>query len=126
MIHQIHTPSDIDPPPYPHEMFAAKSISMFFNSDVTFIKRSNTAKSADLLISNVIWEVKSPIGNSKRTMQNNLRTADNQSQNIIINLARCRMPPARAISRINNELQKANKIKRLLVVLKNGKTIVLK
>lgn len=126
MIHQIHTPIDIDPPPYPHEMFAAKAVSRYFNIDVTFVKRSNTAKSADLKIQNKIWEIKSPIGDGKRTMQNNLRVADDQSPNIVINLVRCRMRPDKAISRIRHELNKANKIKHLLIVFKNGKVMVMK
>lgn len=126
MTHLIYEPSGMDKSPYPHESFAAKAVSDYLDTDVFFIKRSNTTKSPDLLIGNVIWEIKSPIGNGKRTMQNNLRIADNQSPNIIINLVRCKMPQAKALSRIKYELGKANKIKRLLVVLKNGKVITLK
>lgn len=112
--------------PYPHEEFAAKAVSKFFNTKIDFIKRSNTAKSADLLINNIIWEVKSPIGNGKRTMQNNIRTADDQSPNVIINLARCKMRTNVAINRIRYELSRANKVKHLLVVCKNGKVIKIK
>ena len=126
MKRQIHTPTNMDPPPYPHEMFAAQAMSKFFNADVTFVKRSNAAKSADLKVGNIVWEIKSPIGDGKRTMQNNLRTADDQSPNIIINLARCKMNPDRAIRKIRYELGKANKIKRLLVIYKSGKVITLK
>ena len=93
---------------------------------MAFVKKNNTAKSADLKIKNQIWEIKSPTGNSKRTMQNNLRDADDQSPNIIINLVRCKMPPEKAISRLNFQLKKAHKVKRLLVILKSGKVVVLK
>ena len=123
---QVHTPSDISKDPYPHEMFAARAVSNYFNVDVTIIKRSNIAKSADLLIKNVIWEIKSPIGDGKRTIQNNLRKADDQSVNVIINLARCKMRPSKAIGKIRYELSRANKIKQLLVVCKSGEVIKLK
>lgn len=126
MNHQVITPTNIYPPPYPHEMFAAQALSVYFDADVSFVKRNNTAKSADLRIGNIIWEIKSPIGDSKRTMQNNLREADDQSPNNIINLFRCKMKSDKAISRLQYELKKANKIKRLLVVKKNGKILVLK
>lgn len=126
MTHQIHIPINMKPTPYPHEMFIAQVMSNYFDTDVTFIKRSDTAKSADLKIKNTIWEIKSPIGDGKRTMQNNLRTADDQSPNIIINLVRCKMAPYKAVSRIRHELNKANKIKRLLVVFKDGKVLLLK
>ena len=116
----------MDPLPYPHEMFVARVVSSFFNADVTFVKRNQNAKSADLKIGNIIWEIKSPIGDGKRTMQNNLRLADDQSPNIIINLVRCKMRPDRAVGRIRYELRKANKIKRLLVVFKNKTVLVMK
>lgn len=126
MKHQIHTPTELDPPPYPHEVFAAKVVSSFFGVDVTFIERNHNAKSADLRIGNIIWEIRSPIGDSKRTMQNNLGSADNQSPNIIINLVRCRMRPDGAVGRIRHELGKANSIKRLFVIFKNGTVLVMK
>ena len=125
-MYQVRTPSDIGLDPYPHEMFAARAVANYFHTDVSLIKPNNVAKSADLLIKNVIWEIKSPIGDGKRTIQNNLRTADNQSPNVIMNLVRCKMHPDRAMNRIRYELGKANKIKQLLVVHKNGKVIRLK
>lgn len=126
MMRRIRNSPDIGRDPYFHERFAARAASAYFDTDVTFIKRSNTAKTADLLIGNIIWEIKSPIGNGERTMQNNLRAADDQSPNIIINLTRCKMPQSKAISRIRYELKKANKVKRLLVVCKDGVVLKLK
>ena len=126
MKYKIIIPPEINYNPYPHEMFAARAMVAYFNTNVIFQKRFDTAKSADFKINNVIWEVKSPIGDGKRTMQNNLRIADGQSKNIIINLVRCKMRTERALIRLRYELKKANNIKRLLVVLKNGKVLVLK
>lgn len=126
MKHRIIIPLEINHNPYPHEMFAARAMVDYFSTNVIFQKRYDTTKSADFKINNTVWEVKSPIGDSKRTMQNNLRIADGQSQNIIINLVRCKMKTERALSRLQYELGKANNIKRLLVVLKNGKVLVLK
>lgn len=126
MIHQIHIPTDMKPMPSAEEMLVARVLADYFKSDVKFIKRSNIAETADLKIKNVIWEIKSPLGDGKRTMQNNLRKADNQSPNIIINLSRCKMPMQRAVSRIKHELNRANSIKRLIIITKAGIVIVLK
>ena len=123
MTHHVYIPTNMGQSPYPHEIFAAKAISIYFDADATFVKRNNTAKTADLRIKNTVWEIKSPIGDGKRTMQNNLRAADDQSPNVIINLARCKMNSIKAVSRIRYELGKANKIKRLLVVYKNGDVV---
>lgn len=126
MIPQICIPSDLSPPPCPHEIFVARAMASYFKTNVVFVRRSNIAKSADLKIKNAIWEVKSPIGDGKRTIQNNLRAAAKQSPNIVINLARCKMPTSKAINRIQHELHGANGIKRLLVIHKNGRISVMK
>ena len=54
MMRQIHIPSDVNPHPYSHELFAARAVSNYFDTDVTFIKRSDTAKTADLKIRIVV------------------------------------------------------------------------
>lgn len=126
MSYKVYIPPGINYEPYPHEKFAARIMAKYFNADVIFIKKHDTAKSADLKIENRIWEIKSPIGDGKYTMQNNLRDADGQSSNIVINLVRCKMSPEKAISRLNFQLKKAHKVKRLLVILKSGKVVVLK
>ena len=124
--HQVHIPTNLDVEPSGLETSAAKIIANHLHLDITIIKRNPNAHIADFLIDNQIWEHKAPMGNGKRTMQNNLRCADNQSPKIIIDLRRCKMHPARAISRLKYELTKANNVKRLLVITKSKKVIELK
>lgn len=123
---QIHIPTAISPTPSPQEMLVAQIISEYFDSDITFIKRHNNTKTADIRFKNMAWEIKSPLGNGKRTMQNNLRSANSQSPNIIISLTQCKMHSNQAISRIKYELSKANTVKHLIVIKKDKKIIVLK
>ena len=44
------------------------------------------SKSPDLYVlkTNILWELKSPTGNEKHTIQNNLRETDGQSDNVIL------------------------------------------
>lgn len=71
-----------------------------------------------------VWELKSPLGNGKRTISNNLRDASHQSENIILDLTRCKMNNMRAISRIHGFFNSGDaKIKRLLVIDKGKKVI---
>ena len=109
-----------------HEKNALEALETYFNVKITPIKKNNNVKTPDFLIKNVIWELKSPKGNGKRTMQNNLRDADDQSPNIIMDLSRCKMNDLRAISRIKDQLKQANKIKRLIVIKKSKKVVVIK
>lgn len=125
MAYHLHISSDIKPEPSDHEISAALILSEYFQTDITFIKRSHM-HTADFLINGQVWEHKSPTGDGKRTMQNNLRKADDQSTCIVMDLRRCKMRPDQAINRIRYELAKANKIKRLIVIQKNRRILELK
>ena len=123
---ELHIPNNIVPYPMEYEISAAMLLMNFFDSDVTFIKRTPNSKMADFKILDQIWELKSPIGDSSRTIQNNLRKANKQSSNIIIDLRRCKMRDLQALNRIKYGLSKVNSIKRMIVIKKNGDIIVLK
>lgn len=124
--HQLHISSAIKPYLEAREISAAMIMAQYFRSDVTFIKRNSHAKTADFKIGGVVWEVKSPVGDGKRTVQNNLRSAEEQSPNIVMDLRRCKMHIRKAESRIRYELARAHKIKRLIIISKTGKVIEVK
>ena len=124
MQNNVIIPPDIFPYPEPHEISAAVILANHFKTTVTFRKRQNQLHTADYLIHNQIWEIKSPKGSGKRTMQNNLRDANLQSQNIIIDLRRCGLTQTQALSRIHEYLGiNRNGIKRILVITKT-KTVI--
>lgn len=122
---KIIIPSDIKPYPSDHEISAALLLAKYFNTNVTFIKRSHL-HTADFLIKNQPWEHKSPTGNSKRTIQNNLRKADHQSPRVVIDLRHSKISETQAINRIQFILSKTHKIKHLLVITKSNKILALK
>ncbi|TAH32900.1 hypothetical protein EYC58_01965 [Candidatus Saccharibacteria bacterium] len=73
------------------------------------------------------WEIKNIKGNSKRTIQNNLRAADDQSQNVIISLLETKMTQTQALGRIREFYAVGPvKIKRLLLITKEQKVLVIK
>lgn len=116
----------VEPAPAKYEISAAEILAEYFCMNVKMVKRMPDAKTADLRIKGGFWELKSPVGDGKRTIQNNLRKADNQSSNVVIDLRRCKMHEARALSRIKYEIAKASSIKRLLVITKRGKVLEIK
>jgi hypothetical protein len=121
-------PTNVKPYPEDHEVSAAAILADHFQSDIIFAKRHLNSPTADLRVATtgIAWEVKSPKGNSKRTIQNNLRLADNQSENVVMDMRRSKMYYGTALSRIRHELGKAHKIMRLLVITKTGSVIVIK
>ncbi|MDR1338341.1 MAG: hypothetical protein LBJ73_04940 [Rickettsiales bacterium] len=79
----------------------------------------------DLLMDGQYWEIKSPCGNSKRTVENNFRKAQKQSENIIFDLRRIGLDEKVAISKIKREfsLQHGNKIQRIMIITKDSKIL---
>lgn len=109
--------------PYDFEMSAAILIAEYFKTDVIFL-RPTPLKSPDLLVGNQIWELKSPIGNSKNTIHNIFVTARHQSYNIIIDLRRCKMNEIKAQARIRDAFNKRRKVKcQLKIISKSGKML---
>lgn len=112
----------ITPPPSIQEISAAQIIMKFLQTNVYFVQRS-PLKTADLKINGAYWEIKSPIGGSKRTIQNNLREASRQSSNVIIDLRRCKMPTTSALARIRYILRQNHSIKKLIAILRDEKSL---
>ena len=87
--------------------------------DISFIHVSNMP-TPDILMDGVAWEIKSPIGSGKRTIENTLRTALKQSENIILDLTRIKMSEENCNREIRKQLKKTNQIKRLMVINKDS------
>lgn len=124
--YQIIYSKNLTDKPKPHEKHAAQIIANYFKTSIIFLKH-NDFSSPDLNIKGTIWEIKSPIGDGKRTISNNLRLSSHQSSNIILDLSRCKMHQTRAISRAKSYLKtdSHHSIRHLLIITKTGKVIVI-
>ena len=123
--YKIHIEEDGKSNPRPHELAAAQIIAQHFGSDVIFLRRLSS-KTPDLYIlkTNIRWELKSPEGSGKHTIQNNLRNASRQSENIILDLRRSKLAEKQAISRTNEFVKNEHsKIKRLKIITKQNRII---
>ncbi|MDR0955911.1 MAG: hypothetical protein LBM73_02150 [Candidatus Nomurabacteria bacterium] len=129
MKYNLITPVDLSPPPNFYELAVARIMAKLARSDVKFVRRgSNTTPDIYIVKTRRYWEIKNIEGNGKRTIQNNLRKASGQSKNIIISLLKpkCKMSTLTAIGRIKTELNRANDIKRIILITKDQETIALK
>ncbi|MBO4276345.1 hypothetical protein J5868_01395 [Candidatus Saccharibacteria bacterium] len=103
-----------------HEERIAKIVANYFESDIVFLKRYSS-KTPDLYVlkTNLRWELKSPQGGGKHTIQNNLRATDGQSENVILDLSRAKMTDEQGISRAREFVKgEHSRIKRLKVLTK--------
>ena len=124
----VHVEDSKDSKPRPHEDRAAKIIANLLKSDIIFIRRFQS-KTPDLYIlrTNTRWELKSPIGGSKHTIQNNLRNTDGQSENVILDLTRAKLTDRQGISRAREFLRTENsRIKHLKILTKKNELIDIK
>ncbi len=122
MKYEVIIKTDLKDRPKDHELSAAFILADYFKSDVIFL-RPQTDKTPDVEVSGTKWEIKSPKGNGKKTIDNNFRTARKQSRNIVIDLRRIKMHQNKVTARINFFLSTPHNFKRVLVVAKSKKVI---
>lgn len=110
--------------PEKHEL-ATANIFTRLGKDVEFLAPSQTkkAKTPDVIIDGVIWEMKSPIGNSKYTIQNQFKRAAHQARNLIFDSRRTKLPSKYIEKEITKQMSLRKSIKKLKLITKSGRVI---
>lgn len=122
--YEVIVKTDLADLPKAHELSAALILAYHFKTDVTFL-RPKYARTPDVEVNGVKWEIKSPMGNGKRTIDNNFNEARKQSKNIVIDLRRIKMHQSKANARIKFYLSTSHQFKCVLVIAKNKKITVI-
>jgi hypothetical protein len=103
-----------------HEKMAVDFLATKIGNDITFLvpERRKGARTPDIEMDSLRWEIKSPTGKSSRTIENNLRIAIKQSPNIVIDLRRMdgRIPTSKLLKEVEHRFNDAKSIKRLIVI----------
>ena len=126
MNYRIYLPGAVDRPPSAVELSAATILADHFKMDVHFEARHGSLKTADFRIGGTLWELKSPLGRGKRTIQNNLRKANQQCVNIVIDLRYCKINEKQAVQRVRYEVLRMTSIKKVLVITKDIRVLAIK
>ena len=95
---------------------------------VIFLKPSNIQDSntPDICMDGLEWEMKSPIGSSRRTIRRNLHKASKQSRNIIFDLSRIGISEEDCIRELRNAFKTSNHIRNMLIITKEQELITLR
>jgi len=119
--------SSLDTPPNEHEFLTAKFLSNLGN-DIVFIalNRRRGAKTPDIIMNGVDWEIKCPRGCSSRTIENNFRAAVQQSGNIIFDLRHTPLPDENCIRELQREFAPRKFAKKMIIITKKQKIIDIK
>lgn len=112
--------SQLNTPPEKHELACAKFFAEL-GKDIVFLKPSSIPNlhTPDILMDGLEWEIKTPIGSSRRTIEENFRKAVKQSRNIIFDLRNINLPQAQCISKLEQEFNLRPYLNNLYVICKN-------
>lgn len=111
--------------PRPHEITAAEILADYFQRNAYFLPES-VLNAADIRIGNIEWEIKSPLGNGKYTIQHQLQRALKQSRNIVFDARRTKTPSSKVLHELEKQCRQTKSIRRLLLITKNKKVLVIK
>ena len=116
--------SRLNNPPEKHELATAKYFSEM-GKDITFIEPSNIPQvhRPDIQMDGIEWEIKAPVGKSKRTIEQNFRQAIKQSQSIIFDLRRINVPETECLKQLERHFKTRSDIKRLWIIKINGELV---
>ena len=80
---------------------------------------------ADLRFMNLEWELKSPTGSGRRTIEKNLRKALRQSTNVMLDLSRIAIAEDKCLLYLQNHIKNFRELKRLIIITKDQKILKL-
>ena len=127
--YNIIRPVGLKPAPDKYEEKVAELCAKWFHSDIAFVLRSgHTTPDIKVLKTGQFWEIKNIKSDGKHTIEDNLRKANKQADNLIVSLLRSSTKDyARTESRIRYVLKNTNvKFTGVLLVTKAGKVVDIK
>ena len=119
VVRNVIVPTNVNPYPERFEIEAASIIAEYMDADAVFLAR-NMAKTPDIVIKNIEWEIKSPLGKGKHVIEDQIKRASTQSLYIIIDARRCKLHMAKIRSHLKLQVSVRPKIKQVLLINKQG------
>ena len=122
---QVVIPVNHPNPPVTHEIDAAFTLARHYKCVVEFLVPVDDykRKTPDIVMLGTEWEIKSPTGNSKYTIQKQFRRASKQAKNIIIDTRRTKLKDDNIEKAIIIELKKRSNIKKVILINKKEKVL---
>ena len=100
-----------------HE-YATVKLLLNTGLDVELVPTSQVKgmRTPDISINGILWEIKSPTGNGKNTLKHTLQNASHQSNNVIVDLRRCKLPQEQAIKDLEQRFNLSKRIRRMKII----------
>ena len=117
-------PKDIVRNPEKHEITATKILANYFKVNIVFVKKNNNIKTTDIDINGRIWEMKSPTGCGKHTVQHQFNRARKQSSFIILCSRRTKISDSSFKKQCLKHFKESSYFKGLIIISKTGEIIL--
>jgi hypothetical protein len=116
---QVIIPAGHPNPPEPHEIEAAWLLARHYQCTVEFLIPIDgfKVKTPDFQMLGLLWELKSPVSDSKRRcVSGQFDRASDQSKNIVFDARRTKLEDEFLLKRIDYELSKRKSVKRVIFI----------
>ena len=90
-----------------------------FNVELIPPKQLKGARTPDLRMDGLEWEMKAPTSNGKYTIEHSFRSALKQSPNIIFDMRNSKIPQDKAISELERRFNDFKKVQKLIIITKH-------
>jgi hypothetical protein len=122
---KVITPVDLRKPLEDYEIDAANILARHYKCDVEFIVPIDDykRKTADILMQGAMWEIKTPEGASKYTIQKQIRRASKQAKNIVIDTRRTKLSDIRIEKDVQTEINRRHNIRKVILINKFDKIV---
>lgn len=81
------------------------------------------ARTPDIYMDGLAWEMKSPKSNGKYTIEHSFRSALKQSPNIIFDIRNSKIPQTKCIAEIERRFNDFTKVKRVIIISRRNKLL---
>jgi hypothetical protein len=118
----------ITPPPEEHEVSAAWILARHYSCTIEFLKPLGGYRmhTPDFVMMAVEWELKSPLGDKRRTIRNNLDLAKEQSPNIVIDTRRTKLRDDWIEAELRRQIKIKKRIYRIIMISKDERVVEIK
>ncbi|MDR0652621.1 MAG: hypothetical protein LBG12_04870 [Synergistaceae bacterium] len=119
---QVIIPTGQPKPPEPHEVDAAWILARHYSCTVVFLIPVDDykRKTPDIVMQGLEWEIKSPTGNSKNTIDRQLKRAVKQSKNLVFDGRRTALSDSDIEKIVALEMTKRGSIRKVIFITKLG------
>ena len=107
------------------ELEAARILANFYKTDVRVLSPSKEymVKTADFVIDNKAYELKSPITKNVKSIEKIIKHATQQSKYLIIDIRKTKISEKRMIAICENKLENLKKLNEILLIVSKKKII---